>query len=177
MNSKVSWFVVQGICSPLRGGVWRYELRAQNIETLPIPNASPAQQAELSALAVAAQQTASQRLAAQRDFGRRILDLLPNLPNKPPPKGAQASLGDKLGAWWLLADFKAFSFEVTKRFKTDIPLKERNDWEQLFTQGRTQVQQLSANLAAVERSIDDAVYRLFGLSAAEIALIERSVKS
>jgi hypothetical protein len=33
------------------------------------------------------------------------------------PKGAQASLGDKLGAWWLLPDLKAFSFEVSKRFK------------------------------------------------------------
>ena len=116
---------------------------------------------------------ARQRLTAQRDFGRSILDLLPS----PAPKGAQASLGDKLGARWLLADFKAFSFEVTKRFKADIPLRERNDSEQLFTQGRSQVQQLSANLAAVERSIDDAVYRLFGLSAADIALIKRSVKS
>jgi hypothetical protein len=46
-------------------------------------------------------------------FGGRILDLLPS----PPPKGAQASLGDKLGAWWQLADFKTFNFEVAKRFK------------------------------------------------------------
>jgi len=93
------------------------------------------------------------------------------------PKGAQASLGDKLGAWWLLPDFKAFSFEVSKRFKIDIPLRERNDWEQLFTQGRTRVHQLSANIAAAERSIDVVVYELFGLSPTEVTLIERSVKS
>ena len=65
---------------------------------------------------------------------------------------------------------------MTKRFKTDIPLKERNDWEQLFTQGRTRIQQLSANIAAAERSIDLAVYELFDLSPADMALIERSVK-
>ena len=142
----------------------------QHLQTLPVPTATPAQQAELTTLAQAAQQTAGQRLKEQRDFGRRILDLLPALP----PKGAQTSLGDKLGAWWLLPDFKAFSAEVVKRFKTDIPLKERNDWEHLFTQGRTRIQQLSANLAAAERSIDEAVYELFGLSAADIALIERA---
>jgi len=110
---RTIWFVIQGICSPLRGGVWRYELRGQHIETLPIPTATPAQQAELATLAEAAQQTAKDRLAEQRSFGGRILDLLPS----PPPKGAQASLGDKLGAWWQLPDFKTFSFEVTKRFK------------------------------------------------------------
>jgi len=153
--------------------VWRYELRGQSIQTLPVPAASPAQQVELTALAQAAQQTAKERLAEQRNFGRRILDLLPS----PAPKGAQASLGDKLGAWWLLPDFKTFSFEVSKRFKTDIPLRERNDWEQLFTQGRTRVHQLSANIAAAERSIDVVVYELFGLSPTEVALIERSVKS
>ena len=32
LNSKIIWFIVQGICSPLRGGVWRYELRAQQME-------------------------------------------------------------------------------------------------------------------------------------------------
>ena len=120
-----------------------------------------------------AHQPASDRLHEQRAFGRRILDLLPS----PPPKGAQASLGDKLGAWWLLADFKAFSAEVSKRFKTDIPLKERNDWEQLFTQGRTRIEQLTANIAAAERSIDRVVYELFDLSPADISLIERVVKT
>ncbi|MEI2814808.1 MAG: hypothetical protein V9E91_14005 [Burkholderiaceae bacterium] len=38
LNSKAIWFVIQGICSPLRGGIWRYELRGQNIETLPHPH-------------------------------------------------------------------------------------------------------------------------------------------
>ena len=173
LNSKPIWFYLSGICEALRGGEWRLRMFTQHIETIPVPTATPAQQAELTALAQAAQQTAIERLAEQRNFGRRILDLLPS----PAPKGAQASLGDKLGAWWLLPDFKTFSFEVSKRFKTDIPLRERNDWEQLFTQGRTRVHQLSANIAAAERSIDVVVYELFGLSPTEVTLIERSVKS
>jgi hypothetical protein len=160
--------VVKGITSIIRGGF--QQLRAQNIETLPIPAATPEQQAELGMLAEAAAQTAQQRLSAQRDFARRINDLLPS----PPPKGALTTLGDKLGHWWLLPDFKAFQAEVSKRFKADIPLRERNDWQALFEQERSRIGQLGANIAAVERSMDAIVYALFDLSAAEVALIERS---
>ena len=170
LNSKAVWFVVQGITSIIRGGF--QQLRAQNIETLPIPTATEQQQTELSHLAAACAQAAKERLDAQRGFGRRILDLLPT----PIPKGAQASLGDKLGSWWLLADFKAFQFEVQKRFKTEIPLRERNDWESLFVEEKSRIQQLSHNIAATERSIDAIVYTLFGLNQAEIALVERVVQ-
>jgi hypothetical protein len=170
MNSKVAWFLIMGLSTHIRGGYRR--MFTQHLETLPIPSSAPDAQAQLSALATAAAQTASERLNAQRGFARRILDLLPN----PPPKGAQTSLGDKLSQWWLLDDFKAFAAEVAKRFKADIPLRERNDWESLFKEQRVRVHQLSANVAAVERSIDVAVYALFDLNAADITLIERAVR-
>ena len=169
LNSKAVWFVVQGITSIIRGGF--QQLRAQNIETLPIPTASAAQQAELALLSTACAQAAKERLDAQRGFGRRILDLLPT----PPPKGAQTSLGDKLGSWWQLEDFKAFQAEVQKRFKTDIPMRERNAWESWFGEERSRIHQLNANIAATERSIDAIVYTLFGLNAAEVALVVRAV--
>jgi hypothetical protein len=122
-------------------------------------------------LATAAAQAASERLSTQRNFARRITDLLPS----PLPKGASTTLGDKLGQWWLLSDFKTFQSEVNKRFKADIPLRERNDWQALFEQEKVHVQQLGANIAAVERSIDQIVNALFGLTASEAALVERSV--
>jgi type I restriction-modification system DNA methylase subunit len=172
LNSRAMWFYLSGVCEALRGGEWRLRMFTQQIETLPIPAATEAQQSELSHLATACAQSAKERLAAQRAFGGRILDLLP----KPMPKGAQASLGDKLGSWWLLEDFKAFQFEVQKRFKTDIPLRERNDWEQWFSEGKSHIQQLSHNIAAAERSIDAIVYTLFGLNDAEVALVERAVQ-
>ena len=172
LNSKTLWFYLKGVCSALRGGEWRLRMLGQQIETLPIPAATEAQQAELSHLATACAQAAKERLAAQKGFGRRILDLLPT----PAPKGAQLSLGDKLSSWWLLDDFKAFQFEVQKRFKTEIPLRERNDWESLFAEEKSRIQQLSHNIAAAERSIDAIVYTLFGLNAAEVALVERAVQ-
>jgi hypothetical protein len=170
MNARVLWFLIAGMSTHIRGGYRR--MFTQHIETLPIPAATLAQQAELGALADAAAQTAEQRLTAQRDVARRMTDLLPS----PPPKGAQTSLGDKLNQWWLLPDFKAFQAEVVKRFKADIPLRQRNDWQALFEQEKTRIQQLSANLAAAERSIDSIVYDLFDLSAAEITLIERALR-
>ena len=85
-------------------------------------------------------------------------------------------MGEALSRWWLLADFKAFQSEVAKRFKADIPLKDRNDWEQWFSTGRICIHQISANIAATERSIDEVVHALFGLDAAEVALIERVVQ-
>ena len=169
MNSKAVWFVIMGLSTHIRGGYRR--MFTQHIETLPIPASTPEQQAELATLAEAAAQAASERLQIQRGFARRIHDLLPT----PPPKGAQTTLGDNLSQWWLLDDFKAFQFEVARRFKADIALRERNDWEQLFNAQRTRIHQLSANVAAVERSIDAVAYALFGLSGAEIALIERQV--
>ena len=172
LNSRAVWFYLSGVCEALRGGEWRLRMFTQQIETLPIPAATEAQKTELSHLSTACAQSAKERLKAQRGFGGRILDLLP----KPMPKGAQANLGDKLGSWWQLDDFKAFQFEVQKRFKTDVPLRERNDWEALFNEGKTRVQQLSASIAATERSIDAIVYQLFGLNVAEIALVERSVQ-
>ncbi len=171
LNSKAVWFYLSGVCEALRGGQWRLRMFTQHIETLPIPPASPEQQAELSALATAAAQAASERLTVQRYFARRITDLLPS----PSPKGAHSTPGDKLTQWWLLPDFKTFQLEVQKRFKADIPLRERNDWQALFEQEKVHVQQLGANIAAVERSIDQIVNALFDLSASEIALLERAV--
>ena len=38
-------------------------------------------------------------------------------------------LNQKLTAWWEL-DFPAFRAEIPKVFKRDIPLKDRDDWEE-----------------------------------------------
>ena len=174
MNSKTVWFLIAGMSTHIRGSYRR--MFTQHIETLPIPATTPAQQTELSALAEAAAQAASERLQTQRNFARRIHDLLPGLTDPRRSKAAQTTLGKALRQWWLLPDFKAFQAEVAKRFKADIALRDRNDWEQWFDAERVRIHQLSANLAAIERAIDAAVYTLFGLDAAEVALIERAVK-
>ena len=137
---------------------------SQYIETLPIPTASNAQRQEIARLAEECQRTAETRRIAQTDFCRRIPDLAPG--------GATAKLSTRLNEWWKLADFKAFQAEVKKQFRQDIPLAERNAWEDWFARQKADVDALSARLTALEADLNRAVYALFKLDAQDIALLE-----
>ena len=84
-------------------------------------------------------------------------------------------LTERLRAWWTL-DFKDFHAEIRKAFKTDIPLKQRNAWEDLLRAEGEKVCRLTAEITAAEREIDALVYRLFDLTPNEIALLESSLE-
>lgn len=108
-------------------------------------------------LAGECQRIAETRRTTQTDFCRRIPDLAPG--------GATAKLSTKLNEWWKLADFKALQTEVKKQFRLDIPLAERNAWEDWFARQKTAVDARSTRLAALEAELDRAVYALFKLDA------------
>lgn len=135
---------------------------SQYIETLPVPAADEPTRNKIACEAEACQRAAETRRDLQLAFRRRIPDLAP---------GGSARLPGKLERWWEL-DFAAFRGEVKKAFKQDIQLAERNDWESWLTAERSKLQVLDAEIARREKAIDDAVYRLFALTPAEIALIE-----
>ena len=162
LNSRVGWHFLFGICSPLRGGEWRLELRAQYVEMFPVPLVSESLRSEIASQTRACLQAAETRRDLQQAFRRRIPDLAP---------GGSARLPGKLERWWEL-DFPAFRSEVKKAFRQDIPLAERNDWESWLAAERAKLQALDAEIARREKAIDHAVYRLFALTPAEIALIE-----
>lgn len=166
LNSKAIWNYLFGICSPLRGGEWRLELRGQYVETVPIPTADAATHTRLGSLAESAQRAAEARRDLQQKFRFRVLtDLAPG--------GLSAKLTNKLLDWPAL-DFKAFHDEIRKQFKQPIPLAERDDWQARFDADKARVAELTAEIARCEREIDAEVYRLFKLTADEIALIEGS---
>lgn len=192
LNSRAIWWLIAAMCPFVRGGF--YEVRVQYIETLSIPAASAAAQAQLANLAQQCQQAAEARRDCQTAFRHRIGDLCPHplpkgegtkttLPKLPSPTGESAARGaklvggegvkltTKLNHWWGL-DFAAFRAEAKKLFKQDIPLAERNDWEAYFNQQRALVQHHSAQIAQLERALNQHVYALFHLTPAEIALIE-----
>ncbi len=135
---------------------------SQNIETLPIPAADEPTRTEIASEAEACQRAAETRRDLQQAFRRRIPDLAP---------GGSAKLPGKLERWWEL-DFATFRSETKKAFKQDIPLAERNDWESFFNAKRAAVLALDGEIARREKAIDQAVYRLFALTPAEIALLE-----
>ena len=160
LNSKSIWHLIKSMCPFVRGGF--YEVRAQYIETLPNPSTSTEQRAKIAELAETCQTAAQARLAAQMAFSRRIPDLAGT---------SQIKLNTKLQNWWLL-DFAAFRAEILKCFKAEIALKDRNQWQDLFTQQQNLISEYSQQIQLAEQQLNSAVYALFGLNAVEIALIE-----
>ncbi|MEM7427978.1 MAG: DNA methyltransferase [Pseudomonadota bacterium] len=169
LNSTVVWFYLRSVCSAMRGGEWRLELRVQYVETTPIPVLDETTTADISGLAEACQTAAEQRYALQQALTRRIPDLAPPVGQKPP------RLSTKLKEWWTLPDFAAFRKEVKKSLKTDIQLAERSDWEDWISRDKAAIDRLTAEIEANEDRINAIVYNLFDLTAEEIDLLEANI--
>ena len=164
LNSEICWSHLRSQSTPLSGGFSQAD--AADLETLPIPPATDAQKAELGALAEAAQVAAEKRYALQQDITRRIPDLAATGP---------AKLTTRLKEWWNLPDFAAFQAEVKKAFKSDIPLRQRSEWDSWISENRTQIHALTAEIVRLEDDINARVYALFDLTDDEIALLEANI--
>lgn len=167
LNSSVAWFFLNGLCSSLRGGEWRLELRTDYLKRLPFPKFPTTQIKALSDCALGILNAKTAAGSSCEAFTRRIPDLC--------PPSRDAKLSTKLQDWWKLDDFAAFRAEVGKVYKADIPLKERSDWEDLFTAGKTEIEKLNAEIKRNEDEINAIVYELFDLTKDEIALLEESI--
>ncbi len=165
LNSKVLWFVARSLATRARGGYYR--MKAQYVGQLPIPNITESVRQKLYILAETAQRHAQDRLRLQVAFARRIPDL--SSPAQEP------KLTKRLREWWTLPDFAAFRSEAKRKFKADIPLAERTDWEDWFTRDRTEIARLTEEIAQAEARIDSIVYELFELTHDEIALMESAI--
>lgn len=71
--------------------------------------------------------------------------------------------------------FADFRDEIKRVFRTEIPVKERGEWEAYLAKNRAEVRKLDAEIEKAEREIDAIVYRLFDLTPEEIALLETSI--
>lgn len=165
LNSKAHWFVFTGMTTAVRGGF--YEATTQNIERLPIPPATISQKAALAALAEECQKVAEARYKAEQEVIQRISDLAQS--------PSTAKLTRKLLAWYEL-DFPDFGKEVEKTFKQPIPLKERNDWQSFFNEGKEIISRHTAEILRLENELNNIVYKIFGLNDAEIKSLESVIK-
>ena len=168
LNSQLCWFFLGGIASPLRGGVWRLELRDEYIRQVPVPESVIAGTSGLGPLAKTATEAANQRLQQQRRFRRRIPDLC--------REGVQEKLNSKLREWWLLPDFPSFRKAVKKLYKTNISPRLANEWEDFFTEQKVEVERCSAKIAAAEAKINHRVYDLFHLTPDEVVRLEGNIR-
>lgn len=168
LNSRVLWFAIKEMASVMSGGF--VQVHGHVLEKCPIPAASEVDKERISKLAQAAQTAAESRRDEIARFGRAALrDLVPGgLSN------LTAAGGAKLPAAWQSAvpEYGDFTAELKKRFKRELNLQERNDWDAAVTQARAQVSTFTQAILQAEREIDVIVYQLFALSPEEIRLIE-----
>jgi type I restriction-modification system DNA methylase subunit len=76
----------------------------------------------------------------------------------------------KLKKWWRL-DFAEF----VKALKVNLSLAQRDELLQLFEKYRLELSSLDSEITETEREIDQLVYRLYGLTPEEIAIVEVGV--
>lgn len=164
LNSAVYWYLIKSICPFVRGGF--YEVRAQYIETLPVPD-KPKDEI-ISAIANDCQTTVEARYKCETNFTRRLEDLV--------PEGGEFKLNKKLTSWWELS-FSELQTEIKKAFKGSIPLTERNDWQDYFEAEQAKRQKLQLQVTLLEDQLNQEVYKLFNLTTEEIALIENEVRT
>jgi type I restriction-modification system DNA methylase subunit len=156
LNSKLFWQLIISLCPFVRGGY--YELRAQYIETLPIPPASEEQKTHIGQLAAQCQTLSEARYRLEKSTQLSISELgIPKLTRK-------------LEQAWAL-DFKDFLAELSKQ-KIDVPLKKHSEWRDFLHDTKIQHEEFNQHIAQLEQQLNQAVYALFDLTAAEIALVE-----
>lgn len=168
LQSRTAWFWLSRVCQPLRlrAGLWQYQCFEQFTSRLPIPAMTGNQREALSTLGLATTEYARTRYALHQKMRHRMQsDLLP----------ASRTLNEKLTSWWRL-DVASLRAELLKTFKTDIALKDRDDWESLLNQRRSEHDALTAKIVACEEEINDRVYGLFALDAHERGMIEAETK-
>jgi hypothetical protein len=164
LNSKLAWFFFSSVTNIARGGYLR--LRADFVEQIPIPVASKSLTNEMIKISEDCTTLATRRFETQNEFHRRVSsDLVP----------AHAKLTARLQNFWLL-DFAAFRAELTRAFKTEIPVKDRDGWEKYLAEKSAEMLALTAQIEAAEREIDAIVYKLFHLTPDEIKLLEASLE-
>ncbi len=168
LASRCSWFFISRSAMGFgeRAGTDRFRLKIQYMENISLPDPSIEEREKLGALALGITEQARARYTLHERARRRIFSDL-GTPEK--------KLNQKLTAWWNL-DFPALRAEVKKVFKSDIPLAERDDWEDWLAGRRAEHERLTAEIVRRETELNERVYELFDLGPEEIQIIEESTR-
>lgn len=70
-------------------------------------------------------------------------------------------------------DFKKFLVELKKQ-KFELSLNGQDEWEEYFDRYKSECHEISKVIARTDREINQKVYSLYGLTAEEIAIVERA---
>ncbi|HEX3885003.1 MAG TPA: N-6 DNA methylase [Stellaceae bacterium] len=154
LNAKLLWFYFAGLAPAVRGGF--REARVNYMGQLPVgsgPEAFSDIEVNICSASVARFKTINEVIHRLADIGTPA-----------------RSFRD-----WYGLDFAGLRLRLATRFKIEIPVGERDEWERYFNARKAEVKRLSDLIADAEAEINDRVYRLFDLDRDEVALIEEAI--
>ena len=161
LGSKAIWFYLFGDAGALRGGKWRLITGEAALSRVPIPDLGPKE--DLARLARAVQTLSEERAALEREALHRLADIAPSI------EAAEIFRG------WPDMAFPVLRSQIGKRFRTDFPVAERDEWERWYEQKRVKAKALRAGVADAEGEINELVYSLFELKRDEVVAIEEAL--
>ncbi len=164
LNSKLAKLWIRQHCPEL--GEDRREIRKVYFENFPIPvsmdcndGACPTFESSLSSLADTMLSLNSQLQQKRSRFHRRLQENMPGIKIN----GALETF-DNL-------DFAGFVAELKKQ-KIKLTLVQQDEWEDYFSQYKTECNSISEQIAETDKKIDGMVYELYGLTEEEIKVVE-----
>ena len=86
------------------------------------------------------------------------------------------TLNQKLTHWWDLPRLADFQAEVKKALKREIPVRDRDDWDDYLRERKAEHEAYTREIVRMETELNERVYALFDLTLDEIKLIEESTK-
>lgn len=164
LNSRACEFYCRKVFSPKANGY--FEIQPGELSKFPIPDASDDEREAIGSLAMGITAEARARYTLHERTRRRIRSDLGSPEKK---------LNKKLTSWWDL-DFPVLRTETKKVFKKDIPLAERDEWEDWLEDRRRKHERHTAEIVRLETEMNERVYGLFGLGPEEVETIEEATK-
>ena len=158
LNSKLIWFYLKRTCVMRSGGY--IEVKPQYFEKIPIKDIS---KAEKKAFIMKAESMLSLHKSISK-LSYNFIDLLKaNFIFEPTTK---------LKKWYEL-EFIDVLTELEKG-GAKIPAKKQSEWLELFKQEKGKIKHTQAEISKTDKEIDQLVYKLYNLTAEEIAIVENS---
>jgi SAM-dependent methyltransferase len=171
LNTKALDFFFRHTAKPKDRGY--FEANKQFIAPLPVPSAKPKDQKPVAALARKLADLHGERLEAFAEVRRRIIvDLTPRSPLKasplPPPLSRKLQGFDRIPMRDALTELERFA-------KRKLNLAERGVWDSFLLGQANAVAVINREIEDLTGELNQRVYTLYGLDAADIKLIEDSL--
>lgn len=158
LNSKIVWLFLTSICVVRNGGY--IEVKPQYFEQIPIPQLNN-KSTELEKLADKMLSLNAELNDKKSRFMRRLQQNF-----------AHIKIKGGLTQFWQLS-FADFVNELKKQ-KIKLTLALQDEWEDYFTQYQNHCTALQQTISQTDKTIDQMVYQLYGLTDDEIKIVEQA---